>query len=47
MNEKRQLTIHFMDGSKAYFEFPEQTNPVNITQHVLTGYRNSNTIPIY
>lgn len=34
MSEKRQLTIHFIDGNKICFDFPEQTDPVNITKQV-------------
>ena len=30
----RGMTIFFTDGNKASFDFPEQADPVNITQQV-------------
>lgn len=35
MNDKRELTIHFVDGSKVCFDFPtEQADPANITKKI-------------
>ena len=34
MNNKKQLTIHFMDGNKVCFDFPEQTDSINISKQV-------------
>ena len=34
MATNRGMTIYFTDGNKAIFDFPEQTDPTNITRHV-------------
>jgi hypothetical protein len=30
----KQLTIHFIDGSKVSFDFPTQTDPHHVSQYV-------------
>ncbi len=34
MKTKKQLIIHFLDGNKIYFDFPDQSHSENITQYV-------------
>ena len=40
MEEKRQLTIHFVDGSKISYQYPTQFAPEQITKQVSSMLQN-------